>query len=104
MKPPCLIAFRKKTILVHLHAYSDVFLVHTFLHSDGIGRDAEYLSITSRDAMRENTNQKNSEYGYLQCVIVQLNPFLANVPILYLLKTGKNHSCSGVFRSYKIET
>ena len=33
-----------------------------------------------------------------------LNPFLANVPILYPLKTPENLWFSGVFRGYKIGT
>ena len=32
------------------------------------------------------------------------NPFLANVPILYPLKTPENQKFSGVFRGYKMET
>ena len=30
-----------------------------------------------------------------------INPFLANVPILYTLKTPENQRFSGVFRGYK---
>ena len=30
-----------------------------------------------------------------------INPFLANVPILYPLKTPENQRFSGVFRGYK---
>ena len=33
-----------------------------------------------------------------------LNPFLANVPILYPLKTPENQRFSGVFRWYKMGT
>ena len=33
-----------------------------------------------------------------------LNPFLANVPILYHLKTPENLWFSGVFREYKMRT
>ena len=33
-----------------------------------------------------------------------LNPFLANVPILYPLKTPENQKFSGVFRGYKMGT
>ena len=32
------------------------------------------------------------------------NPFLANLPILYPLKTLENQRFSGVFRGYKMET
>ena len=32
------------------------------------------------------------------------NPFLANVPILYPLKTPENQRFSGVFRGYKMKT
>ena len=32
------------------------------------------------------------------------NPFLANVPILYPLKTPENQRFSGVFRGYKMGT
>ena len=35
---------------------------------------------------------------------VILNPFLANVPILYLLKTPENQRFPGVFRRYKMGT
>ena len=35
---------------------------------------------------------------------VKINPFLANVPILYPLKTPENLWFSGVFRGYKIGT
>ena len=31
-----------------------------------------------------------------------INPFLANVPILYALKTPENQRFSGVFRGYKM--
>ena len=31
-----------------------------------------------------------------------VNPFLANAPILYPLKTPENQSFSGVFRGYKM--
>ena len=34
----------------------------------------------------------------------QINSFLANVPILYLLKTSKNQKFSCVFRGYKMGT
>ena len=33
-----------------------------------------------------------------------INPFPANVPILYPLKTPENHKFSGVFRRYKMGT
>ena len=33
-----------------------------------------------------------------------INPFLANVPILYPLKTPENQRFSGVFRAYKMGT
>ena len=33
-----------------------------------------------------------------------INPFLANVPILYPLRTPENQSFSGVFRGHKIGT
>ena len=33
-----------------------------------------------------------------------INPFLANVPILYPLKAPENQRFSGVFRGYKIGT
>ena len=33
-----------------------------------------------------------------------LNPFLANIPILYPLKTPENQRLSGVFRGYKMQT
>ena len=33
---------------------------------------------------------------------VDFNPFLANVPILYPLKTPENQRFSGVFRGYKM--
>ena len=36
--------------------------------------------------------------------ILLINPFQANVPILYPLKTPENQRLSGVFRGYKIET
>ena len=32
------------------------------------------------------------------------NPFLANIPILYILKTTEKQRCSGVFSGYKMET
>ena len=35
---------------------------------------------------------------------MDFNPFLANVPILYPLKTPENQRFSGVFRGYKIGT
>ena len=35
---------------------------------------------------------------------VVFNPFLANVPILYPLKTPENFWFSGIFRGYKIGT
>ena len=35
---------------------------------------------------------------------LELNPFLANVPTLYPLKTPENHRISGVFKGYKKET
>ena len=40
-------------------------------------------------------SEKNTEY---------FNPFLANVPILYPLKTPQNQGFSGVFRGYKMGT
>ena len=33
-----------------------------------------------------------------------INQFLANIPILYPLKTSENRKFSGVFRGYKIVT
>ena len=33
-----------------------------------------------------------------------INPFLANIPILYPLKTPENQRFCGVFRGYKMET
>ena len=36
--------------------------------------------------------------------VVEINPFLANIPILYSLKTPENQSFSGVFRGYKMGT
>ena len=35
---------------------------------------------------------------------MDFNPFLANVPILYPLKTPENQRFSGVFRGYKMGT
>ena len=35
---------------------------------------------------------------------VDMNPFLANFPILYLLKTTENQRFSGVFRGFKMGT
>ena len=35
---------------------------------------------------------------------IVVNPFLANAPILYPLKTAENFWFSGVFRGYKMET
>ena len=37
-------------------------------------------------------------------MLTKLNPFLANVPFFYLLKTPENLWFSGVFRGYKIGT
>ena len=37
-------------------------------------------------------------------VLIWVNLFLANVPILYPLKTPENIRFSGVFRRYKMET
>ena len=37
-------------------------------------------------------------------VRIVFNPFLANIPILYHLKTPENQRFSGVFRGYKMET
>ena len=47
--------------------------------------------------MRENTDQKNSEYGHVSSS-AYLNPFLANVSILYLLKTPEK---PWVFRCFQ---
>ena len=46
--------------------------------------------------------------NYLPQVIIVLkisviNPFMANVPVLYTLKTPENLWFSGVFREYKME-
>ena len=37
-------------------------------------------------------------------IVKRFNPFPANVPILYPLKTPENHGFSGVFRGYKMGT
>ena len=37
-------------------------------------------------------------------ILVPVNPFLANVPILYPPKTPENQRFSGVFRGYKMGT
>ena len=37
-------------------------------------------------------------------IISSLNPFLANIPVLYYLKTTENLWLSGVFRRYKMRT
>ena len=34
--------------------------------------------------------------------VFSVNPFLANIPILYPLKTPEKRSISGVFRRYKM--
>ena len=107
MKPSCLITFRKRdcpcmpsiTVTAQKVFLFKVFLVRIFPHSDWIRRDTP-SPYSFR--MQENTDQKKSEYGHFsQCVIVQLNPCLANILFLYLLKTPENHRCSGVSRRYK---
>ena len=40
-----------------------VVLVRIFSYSNWIWRDTEYLSVSVQ--MRENTDQNNSEYGYV---------------------------------------
>ena len=44
------------------------------------------------------------KYSYNEIFNNFLNPYLANVPILYPLKTPENQSFSDVFRGYKMET
>ena len=39
-----------------------------------------------------------------QNCFINLNPFLANVPILYPLKISESQKLSGVFMAYKIGT
>ena len=38
-----------------------------------------------------------------QCSTSLVNPFMANVPILYPLKTPQNQKFFGVFRGFKLE-
>ena len=110
MKPSYLITFRKKdcprmpsiTVTAQKVFLFKDFLVRIFPHSDWIRRDTPSPYSVR---MQENTDHKKSEYGHFsQCVIVQLNPCLANILFLYLLKTLENHRWSGVSRGYKMKT
>ena len=52
---------------------------------------------------RDNRFCKNLYSKFLRYV-VEINPFLANIPILYSQKTPENQRFSGVFRGYKMGT
>ena len=61
--------------------------------------------------IQKNKSKKNYEESnrnhptpLLLSPFVSINPFLANVPILYPLKTPENLWFSGVFRRYKMGT
>ena len=49
--------------------------------------------------MRENTDQKNFEYGHLLQSGVTLYPFQASIPFLYSLKTLENFRFSAILWS-----
>ena len=68
-----------------------------------LGRDT--LQISAAAVQRctvSKVSLKTSQSTYLHIIKRDTNPFLANVPILYPLKTAENIWFSGFFRGYKI--
>ena len=64
--------------------------------------------------MREKTDHKNSKYGHFSCSDMfdrvlntfnlwrKINPFLANVSVLYVLRIPESEMFSDVFRGYRM--
>ena len=52
----------------------------------------------------EKEDEKYGEIHLFVYTMILVNPFLANVPILYPLKTPENQRFSDVFRGYKMGT
>ena len=79
-------------LLVRLQALLKATLLH--------GCFSHFLNCTNGTKSRKAPHF----YKTLMGLMLFINPFMANAPILYPLKTPENQRFSGIFRHYKMET
>ena len=65
--------------------------------------DPSYIGKKQIMMQKYQTLRLNSSPHFIM-VTLRLNPFLANVPILYPLKTPENQRFSDIFTGYKMGT